>query len=189
MFEGKKMSYRYVLIAAVLCVWGSERLVAQGKIGYVDSQKILSNYAAVVDAQRQLDAENDKWDKELQQMNNELNVLQEELDQQSLLLSEAKKKEKAQELQAMVLKIQQYQTDKWGDGGQYFRYRDTLLKPVYDTINQTIRTIGEEEGYDFIFDSIAGNILYGKVQFNITEQVLEELRKGTTPSEQMEYRE
>ncbi len=188
MFSGEKILYKVIFIT-VLVVLRWEGLFAQGKIGFVDSQNILSNYAAAIDAQRQLNTENDKWDKELQQMNNELNALQEELEQQSLLLSEAKKKEKTQELQSMVLKIQEYQTNKWGDNGEYFSFRETLMRPIYDTINQVIRTISEEGGYDFIFDSAAGNILYGKEQFNITQQVLEELRKGTATSDQMEYSE
>ncbi len=167
--------------------WGSEKLYAQVKIGYVNSQTILTSYTSAVDAQRQLDARNEEWDKELQQLNNELNALQEELDQKSLLLSEAKKTEIAQEIESKILAIQQYQTDKWGERGQYFIYRETLLKPIYDTINGVIRTIADEEGYDFILDSAGGNILFAKTEYDITDQVLEELERGTSTSEEEMY--
>ncbi|MBN2028723.1 OmpH family outer membrane protein [bacterium] len=163
--------------------WGSGKLHAQAKIGYVDSERILTSYTSAIDARRQLDARNDEWDKELQQMNNELNALQEELDQKSLLLSEAKKTEITQEIESKVLAIQQYQTDKWGERGQYFTYRDTLLKPIYDRINEAIRTVADEEGYDFVLDSAEGNILFAKTQYDITDWVLEELERGASEEE------
>jgi outer membrane protein len=166
----------FALIAGIL---GVEMAAAQAKIGYVDSQKILSTFAAAIDAQKELENENTKWGQEVQKMQEELQTLQEELDQQSLLLSEAKRKEKEDELQALYVKAQQYQAQKWGDNGEFFKRQKELLQPIYDKINEVINRIGEEEGYDFVLDSVAGNILYAKEKFDITDKVLEELEKET----------
>lgn len=160
----------------------SDALVAQTKIGYVDSQRILTTFSGAVDAQKKLDADNTTWDQELKKMNDEFRVLQDQLDQQSLLLSEAKRKEKDQELQAAAVKIQQYQNQKWGEGGEFFKRRSELMQPIIDRINQIIHKIGEDEEYDFIFDTVAGNILHAKDKYDITDNVLEELEKEAPPT-------
>ncbi len=89
---------RRVLIVSflsfVLCILCIGSAAAQSKIGFVDSQKILTEFAAAIDAQKKLDDENNDWSLEMKKMNDELRSFQDQLDQQSLLLSSAKKKEK-----------------------------------------------------------------------------------------------
>jgi outer membrane protein len=164
---------------AVLGVLGSASLMAQSKIGYIDSEKILSTFPPAMDAQKKLEDENVKWGQEMQRMNDELRGLQEQLDQQSLLLSDAKKREMTDEMQAQVRRIQQFQDQKWGQQGEYFRRQQELLNPVYEQINAAIHKIGKEEGYDFIFDSVQGNLLFAQEKYDLTDKVLEELEKGT----------
>ena len=170
------------VISFVILLWAffGGTAVAQIKIGYVDSQKILSTFPPALDAQKKLEAESNKWGQELQKMQENLKALQDQLDQQSLLLSDAKKKEKAQQIQDLALKIQQYQSEKWGNNGEFFKRRSELLQPVLDQINNAINKVGDEEGYDFIFDSVAGNILFAKSKYDLTDKVLKELEK-TSP--------
>lgn len=175
----QKRIFHMVSFALITGILGVEGVAAQAKIGYVDSQKILSTFPAAIDAQKELENENTKWGQEIKKMQDELRTLQEELDRQSLLLSEAKRKEKEVELQALYGKVQQYQSQKWGDNGEFFKRQKELLQPVYDKINEVINRISEEEGYDFVLDSVAGNILYAKEKFDITDKVLEELEKQT----------
>jgi outer membrane protein len=172
----------FSLLLFVLSLMGIGGSMAQTKIGYVDSEKILSSYPAALDAQKKLEAENTKWDQELRKLNDSFHALQGQLDQQSLLLSDAKKKEKQQELEAAAKKIQEFQEEKWGEGGAFFKRRAEIMQPVIDKINQVIHRIGEEEDYDYILDAVAGNILHAKDKYDITELVLEELQKETSSS-------
>jgi outer membrane protein len=149
----------------------------QAKLAYVDSPKILATFSPALDAQKKLEAENNQWAQELQKMQEELKAMQEKLDQQSLLLSDAKKKEAAQEIQNLAIKAQQYQNEKWGEEGKFFQRRKELLQPVFDKVNVIINKIGEEGGYDFIFDTQAGNLLYAKSSHDLTNEVLARLEK------------
>ena len=54
----------------------------------------------------------------------------------------------------------------------------TETRDVLQKINDAIKKIGDEGGYDFIFDTVAGNILYAQEKYDLTERVLEELRKS-----------
>jgi outer membrane protein len=151
--------------------------MGQAKLAYVDSQKILATFPPALDAQKKLEAENSQWAQEFQKMQEDMKALNDKLDQQSLLLSDAKKKEAAQEIQNLAIKAQQYQAEKWGEEGKFFQRRKELLQPVFDKINVIITKIGDEDGYDFIFDTQAGNLLYAKSTHNLTDDVLARLEK------------
>lgn len=166
-------------IAAFLTLGVINSAFAQLKIGYVDSQKILSSYKESIDAQKKLDAQNTKWQQEIQSMQQKLKDLQDQLNAQKLLLSDAKKEEKQREIQDNYLKIQQFQMKKWGQNGEMFQLNQKLMKPIIEQINKTITKIGQEEKFDYIFDTVAGNIVYAsKNQPDLTDKVLEELNKS-----------
>jgi len=61
-------------------------LLAQ-KFAYVHSQQILAEFQEYVDVQNKLEEIRNQYDSEYQQMVNEYNVMIEEIDSQSLLLS------------------------------------------------------------------------------------------------------
>ena len=165
-----------VMIAVLLISTGAVH--AQLKLGYVDSQQILAADESYQDAQKKLEAESAKWTQELQRLDQEMKEKMESLEQQSLLLSEEKKQEKYQELQNLQIEAQQYQYEKFGDSGEAFRLRKQLLEPVFEKINAVIHKVGEDGGYDFIFDTVNGNLLYAQDKFDLTDLVIEELKKG-----------
>lgn len=168
---------KVVLFAVAFGIALVGTVFGQTKLAYVDSPKILASFPPALDAQKKLEAENNQWAQELQKMQEELKAMQEKLDQQSLLLSDAKKKEAAQEIQNLAIKAQQYQNEKWGEEGKFFQRRKELLQPVFDKVNVIINKIGEEGGYDFIFDTQAGNLLYAKSSHDLTDEVLTRLEK------------
>jgi outer membrane protein len=170
-----------VLLSAMLLL-STGSVFAQLKMGYVDSQRILSTNPDAKDAQQKLEAEAAKWTQKLQEMEQEIKDKMASLDQQSLLLSEEKKQERIQELQNLQMEAQQYQYDKWGDNGEAFRLRKQYLEPVYDKINTAIHKVGEEGEYDFIFDTVNGNLLHAKDKYDLTDLVIEELEKATASS-------
>jgi outer membrane protein len=173
----KPLKMTVVFFEAVLIIALAGTVLGQVKLAYVDSPKILQTFPPAIDAQNKLKVENDQWAQELQKMQEDLKTLQEKLEQQSLLLSDANKKEKAQEIQNMAIKAQQFQNEKWGEEGKFFQRRKELLQPVFDKINTIINKIGEEGGYDFIFDTQAGNLLYAKSSHDLTNDVLARLEK------------
>ena len=148
------------------------------KIGYIDSQKILANYKEAIDARKKLDAEISKWRKQAEDMQRELRQLQDQLESQSLLLSEETRIAKNRELQEKYAKYQQFLQEKlFGPQAEAYKREAELMQPIYDKINAVIHKIGEEEKFDYIFD--IGSLLYAaKDQYDLTDRVLEELNKG-----------
>jgi len=151
---------------------------AQIKIGYVDSQKILESYKEAQDAQKQLAEVNKGWEEEARNMQRELQTKQDELESQALLLSEEKRKEKEADLQNLYLRFQQFQQEKWGQQGEAFKKQNELMKPIIEKVQVVIKRLGAEEKYDYIFDTVAGNIVYaGTGQPDLTAKVIDELNK------------
>ena len=172
----KKQHYVLVLVLVLTAIFGAGSLFAQVKMGYIDSQRILGTFSKAVAAQKKLEAETAQASDELKKMEDDFKAEQERLEQQAMLLNDEKKQQKAQELQDMYIKLQQFSQDKQTE---LSKRQDELLKPVFDEINTIINKIGEEGGYDFIFNgSISGTLVYAKEQYDLTDKVLAELDKG-----------
>jgi len=175
--------------AGVLLLLALQQAAGQAKIGYVDSQKIRKQFGETAEAERQLREANQVWEKELGEKKSSLENLQRELEEQSLLLSEERIKEKKQEIETVRQELQAYQKQKWGEGGEYTRKQEELFAPVFQKIKRAIDQVSEEEGLDIVFDTVQGNIVYAREQMDITDKVIELLKKeDTRPEGQQERR-
>jgi Skp family chaperone for outer membrane proteins len=162
-------------IAAVLMI--SAPVFAQ-KLAYVHSQKVLAEFEEYKGVQNKLSEIQNQYQSEYDQLVKEYQDLVDEIESQSLLLSPEKKQEKERLAQQKALQIEKYKYEKLGPQGEIYKKQAELGQPVLDKINAVIKKIGEDEDYDFIFDGAVG-ILYAKPAHDITQQVLDELNKGT----------
>jgi outer membrane protein len=147
------------------------------KIGYIHSQRILSEFQESAEAQSTLDDEQREWLNQARQMEEEIMALEEELENQSLLTSEEKKAERLRVIQEKYLEYQRFQEEIWGDNGKLYQRNQELTQPIIDKVNAVIQKIGEDGEYDFIFDAAVGNLVYAKDDYDLTEIVLEDLNE------------
>ena len=148
------------------------------KFAFVHSQKILSEYQEYQDVQKKLNDIRNAYDSEYQLMVKDYQDLYSEIESQSLLLSEEKKQEKMKQLQQKQMEIEKFKYEKLGPEGELYQKSVEFSKPILDKINALISKIGEEEGYDFVFDAGTGALVYALPKYDITDRVLEELNKG-----------
>ncbi len=176
-----KSRFVFTLVAACVLMISSSALAQ--KIGYINSQKIVANYKEAQDTQERLNKINATWEEEGKALQKQFQEQGEQLESQSLLLSEERKREKQQELQTLYMKIQQYQSEKWGQGGEFYKKQEELMQPIFDKINQAIKKVAEEQNFDYVFDTVAGNIVYASPkQVDLTEDVIKNLEKGLESS-------
>ncbi len=148
------------------------------KFGYVNSDFILSEFEDFREAQSKLEVEGRKLEKEYYDMAARLDSMQRDYERQKFLMTEANRAAKESEMQRLATEIQQFQVEKLGPEGEFYRKQAALADPVLQKINEAIKKVGDEGGYDYIFDTVAGNILYAQEKYDLTEKILEELRKG-----------
>ena len=171
------MRIRYATVIFVVLTVASAAFAKELKIGYIHSQRILSEFQESAEAQRTLDDEQREWLKQAKQMEDEISAMEKELENQSLLLSEEKKAERLQEIQKKYLDYQQFQQEIWGEQGKLYQRNKELTQPIIDKVNQVIQKIGEDLDYDIIFDAAVGNIVYAKDDYDLTDMVLEDLNE------------
>jgi outer membrane protein len=164
------------MIAIMLLVLGMSGAVwAELKIGYVSSKKIFDEYEGVKQAQEKFDKEVAKWRQQAAERGKEIQELREQLEKQSLLLSEERKKEIEKQLQEKMAEYYKWEQKLYQEEIQ--KKNTELSKPLVEKINKILEKIAEKENYDYIFDGNAGGLVYAKPEYDLTDRVLKELRK------------
>lgn len=152
---------------------------AEIKIGYVDSNQIMSSFDEVRQVQIDLEKEQRRLENEFNLLLAQLDSLQQDYERQRLLMSEQRRSEKENEILNMKKSAEEFQMRKFGPEGEIYRKQNELLKPVLKKIDEAIQKVGSEQGYDFIFDAQSGALVYALDSYNITEDVIDELSRTT----------
>ncbi len=170
---------RYSLLILTLF---SATLFAQSpqKIGYVDSQTILTQLPEAIKAQSDLDALSSMWSNQLDSMTLSYQQLLTDYQKQTSTMTEDQKLSKQQELIAMEQKILGFRNQKFGQpNGEIYAKQDEIFEPVKKKIYSGIEQVAKSEGMQFIFDK-SGDILllYADAAYDITFKVLDHLKRG-----------
>jgi outer membrane protein len=167
-----------VLIAAILIPASAISLLAQDvKIGYIDSIKIFADYRETQDAERLYRQEVDQWTAQKQRMEQDIVKMRDELQAQSLMLSEEKKAEKKLELDRKMAEYEQFMQETFGDDGLAARRNKELTQPIVEKINRILEDLGKEQGYAIIFDVANANVVYADKTLDLTDVVLTKLNQ------------
>ena len=153
-------------------------VLAEIKIGYVDSNEIMNSFEEVRQVQVDLEKEQRRLEGDFNNLVSRLDSLKQDYERQRLLMSETRRNEKENEITNMEQSIQKFQLDKFGPEGEIYRKQNQLLKPVLGKIDAAIQQVGSDRGYDYILDAMSGALLYALDSHNLTEDVLEELSKS-----------
>ena len=175
-----KKSWIDIIIGSLIL---STFIFADVKIGYIDSNEIMTKFEEVRQVQVSLEKEQRKLQAEMENLIQQLDSLNQEYDRQRLLMSDSRRQEKEQELVRSEKQIQKFQMDKFGPEGEIYRKQNQLLKPVLAKVDEAIQAVGKRQQYDYIMDAVGGAIVYALDSNNLTEDVIEELRKSTTTTE------
>ena len=169
-----KLTKYFILLSVLLSF-----CIAEIKIGYVDSNEIMSNFEEVRQVQVDLEKEQRRLESEFNILVGQLDSLQQEYERQRLLMSETRRQNKENEIINMKKSAEEFQLKKFGPEGEIYRKQNELLKPVLAKIDAAIQKVGSEQGYDFILDAMSGALLYALDSHNLTEDVKDELSKAT----------
>ena len=171
------MLKRKQILIIFISLWGFT--FAELKIGYIDSNEIMTSFEEVRQVQVDLEKEQRRLENDMNSLMARLDSLNQGYERQRLLMSETRRQEKENELRNLEKNIQKFQMEKFGPEGEIYRKQNILLKPVLAKIDGAIQKVGSEQSYDFILDAMSGALLYALDSHNLTEDVLEELSKST----------
>ncbi len=163
-----------VMFFLILCA--PEVSLCQGlKIGYVDTQKILDNAPGAQEATKIFDEEVGTWKAEAESLKTDLQNMIDEYENQKLILSPEKKQEKEQKITS---KKNEYDQKVYEIQNKIQQRSAELSQPILEKISQTINVVAQREGFDLVFDSSLGSVVYADPSLDITQLVIDELKKS-----------
>ncbi len=177
MTNGKTAIIVSCFVLAILAAFAVSdvALAQEGRIVYIDSYKIRQEYKEFQEAQNVFNTEIDEWNQQGYDLQHEVDSLEADLEKQRLILSPAKLKEKENDIEDKKAALQKFTNDIFGPNGKAEQRNQQLTKPLLDKITAVLEKIAIENNYDYILDSLNGNIAYAKKTLDITDKVLEEL--------------
>ncbi len=161
-----KFSTLSLLAAALLGV--SQAAVAETKIGFVNSDRVMREAAPAVRAQQRLEKEFEKRDQELQRIAKDLQGMQEDLERNGTTMADSDRRNKERALNDLNRDFQRKQREFREDLNQR---RNEELASVLDKANRSVKQIAEAEKYDIIFQEA----VYASPSIDITDKVIKAL--------------
>lgn len=182
-----------ILFAALFALISVAQVGAQDiKVATVDMKRLLKDYYRTEEAQQELNEKqalltkaNNEKQKQIQELEEEINTLRKQFEDPSL--NEAKKKEIYEQLQlkqqegiAMSRSLKEYLDRK---RRQVQEEMQRQMRGILEEITKLLEEKAKAEDYDFVFDK-SGNsttqvpvLLYSKDTYDITEGLLKDLNK------------
>ena len=182
-----------ILFAAFFALASFAQIGAQEiKVATVDMKRLLKDYYRTEEAQQELNEKqalltkaNNEKQKQIQELEEEINTLRKQFEDPSL--NEAKKKEIYEQLQlkqqegiAMSRSLKEYLDRK---RRQVQDEMQRQMRGILEEISKLLEEKAKAEDYDFVYDK-SGNsttqvpvLLYSKDTYDITEGLLKELNK------------
>lgn len=180
LIHGSLIALAIVLVQAAT----TEKAQAQGKVGWVDLDRILAEYSEFKEAEELFRKDAAVWEAEFDSMQDVYFTKLEDYKKQQLILNEERRKQREDELRTMEQSVMEAKNRL---EGQAEKRRAELTNPILQKIQEVVQGIATNEDYDFIFNASqiymtpAGiqfaPIMYAKKKLDVTDRVFEELAK------------
>ncbi|MDY0082158.1 MAG: OmpH family outer membrane protein [Ignavibacteriaceae bacterium] len=170
----------YILIFTLIVLSSISFSQTQLKLGYIDSEVILTQFSEAIKAQGDLDALTNKYSAQLDSMTLAYQQAIADYQKQAETMTDAKKTEFQQKIVMMEQNLVDFRRAKFTQGtGEVYKKQEELFTPIKAKIYAAIEKVAKEENMQFVFDK-SGDIilLYADSAFDITFKVLDSLRRG-----------
>jgi len=166
--------HAYLAVALCTAVAAVPVARAEGKIGYVSTERILRDSAPAIRAQKKLDAEFSKREQDLNRIAEQLKRMQDDLEKNGLTMPEAQRRAKEREFNELSRDFQRKRRELQEDANQR---RNEELAAVVEQANRVIRQIAEQEKFDVILQ----DVVWFNPRIDITDKVIKAL-EGKPPA-------
>ena len=149
------------------------------RYAYVNTDYILSNIPKYESAQEQLNLISSEWQKEIEDLYNDVDKMYKEYQAEEVLLTDDMKVDRQKQIANKEKKVRDLQNKRFGQNGDLFKKRQELIKPIQDDIFNAIKEIAIESNYAVIFDSSGSlSMLYTDPKYDKSDEILKKLGFG-----------
>ncbi len=159
------------LCAGIFLLSFSAGVMADSKIGFVNSQRILNDAPQAARAKKKIEKDFEKRDQDLQRIAKQLQGMQENLDKNAVTMAESDRRTKEREFGELNRDFQRKQREFREDLSQR---QNEEMASIFERVNKIIKQIAEAEKYDIIFQEA----VYANPRIDITDKVIKTLGDG-----------
>ena len=158
------------LVAAVLAL-GVGGVLAQGRIGFVNTERIFRESDAAKRAEKKLEGEFSKRERELSELTTRLRTDGEKFQKDIPVMTESQRNQRQRALGDLELDVNRKQREFNEDVN---RRRNEEFSTVLQSANRALKQIAEKEGFDAVFQDAA----YANPKLDLTDKVLKALAES-----------
>jgi outer membrane protein len=164
-------------VLSLLLLSFAAQVRADIKIGFIDSEKIFANYKGTSQAQTEFNNDVQKWQQDVDGRRRELEKMTSEYQSQSLILSDAKKREMEEDLQQKRSDLDAFVQEIWGTNGKIAQRNEQLTRPIVEKIREILSDLARTQGISLVLDATDGNVVYADRALDLTDEVLTRLNQ------------
>ena len=165
---------KYILTLCLLV--GMTAAASAQKFAMVDMEYIMKNIPSYEAAEEQLNQISKKWQSEVETQMQEVEQLYKNYQTELVFLSDEMKVQREEEIIAKEKAANELKRKYFGQDGELFKKRESLMKPIQDEVYTALQEITKEEGYDLVFDrSSAMPVIIASPKLDISDDVLQKL--------------
>ena len=163
------------LLAITLMVCAFTGANAQ-KYALIDMEYILKNIPAYERAAELLNQISKKWHRDVDALALDAQNMYKNYQSESVFLSDEQKAQKEEEIIAKEREAAELRRKYFGQDGELFKKRESLMAPIQDEIYNAVKDIAEQKSYSMVIDrASASDIIYASPRIDISNEVLAKL--------------
>jgi len=142
----------------------------------IDTKYILDKMPEYRGAQKMLDDVAAGWQKEIDNLQQDLDKMYKDFEDEQVMLSDELKKKREDQLFMKEKGVRDLQRKRFGFEGDLFKKRQELIKPIQDKVYNAVQKLAVQRGYDFILDKSEGiTVIFADPKLEKSDDVLREL--------------
>jgi outer membrane protein len=175
------MMPRRLLVSGVVLAFALSLVAKEYKVGYIDSDAVISRYEAAKDAKQELDEATAEFKAEADSLRADWEQARSEYESQELTLSEEGKRAKLAEVEQRKRRYDGFLDQVYRTGGKIDQKNNELIAPIVEKISEAVSQLAEEEGFALVLDASKSEVVFAEQGLDITELVVEELNREFIP--------
>lgn len=159
---------------ALLLFLASANMMMAQKFGHINSQALLAQLPEVKSANTQLETfqkqQSAQFEQKVKAFQTKAQKFQQSAQGGGMTPLDQQKKQAELQAEQQELRKTEAMTQQ-----AIMKKRESLFQPIISKVNDNIRAVGKENGYDYIFDVTQGGVLFAKDSDDITALVKSKL--------------
>lgn len=164
------------ILILIVILAGAIQLNAQ-KIGYINTETILSQIPEYKTAQDKLNSLNEQYKSKIESEYKVIEQLYNNYQSKKSSLSSQQRTQKENEIINKEKAVKELQKTYFGENGYMQKKSEELLNPIKERVDSAVKKIAQTGGYMLIIDlSIMQGVIYDDPKYDLSQKVIDMIK-------------